>query len=126
MKRYLSLLALLLNTVLLFAAKPKDFDIKSPGGAITLHITADSIVQWSVMHKGQEVILPSKIALHLEDGEVLGENVKIISAPVQNINTDFAAIDYIKSTVHDQCTQLTINFKGDYSLIFRVYDDAVA
>ena len=126
MKRYLLLLACLLNAIIAFGAKPRDFDVKSPQGAMTLHITVDSAIQWSVTNKGQQVILPSKIALHVEDGEVLGEKVKIISAPVQNINTEFAAINYIKSTVHDQCTQLTINFKGDYSLVFRVYDDAVA
>jgi alpha-glucosidase len=126
MKRFLPLLAGMLYAAALFAARPKYFDAKSPGGVITLHVTADSIIQWSVVHKGQPVILPSKIALHLEDGEILGDDVKIISARTKNINTAFAAIDYIKDTVRDQCTQLTINFKGDYSLVFRVYDDAVA
>src|ERR1700685_1627730 len=105
MKRYLLLIVCIFHIAVLFAARPKAFDVTSPTGAITLHVTADSIVQWSVMHKGLQVILPSKIALHLEDGEALGENVKIISAPVQNIYTSFAPIDYIKSTVHDQCTQ---------------------
>jgi alpha-glucosidase len=126
MKRLLLVSACLLNMVLLSAAKPRDFDVKSPGGAVTIHITVDSITQWSVLHKGQQVILPSKIAMRLVGGEVLGENVKIMSASVQNINTEFAAIDYIKSTVRDLCTQLTLNFKGGYSLVFRVYDDAVA
>ncbi|HZY36593.1 MAG TPA: glycoside hydrolase family 97 protein [Mucilaginibacter sp.] len=126
MKRLLLVSACLLNAALLFAGKPRDFDVKSPGGAVTLHVTVDSIVQWSVIHKGQQVILPSKVAMHLDGGEILGENVRIISAPVENINTEFKAIDYIKSTVRDQCTQLTINFKGDYSIVFRVYDDAAA
>lgn len=126
MKRFLTLLTCIVAAISCLAAKTRDFDIKSPGGSVTVHITVDSIIQWSVMHKGLPVILPSKIALHLENGEILGENAQVASSPLQNINTSFAAIDYIKSTVHDQCTQLTINFKGDYSLIFRVYNDAAA
>jgi len=126
MKKYSTLVACFFCTVAALAAKPKDFDIKSPKGSISIHVTIDGGVQWSVTQKGEPVILPSKIALHLETGEVLGENTKILSAPVQNISTSFAAIDYIKTTVFDQCTQLTINFKGDYSLIFRAYDDAAA
>src|SRR6185503_16588655 len=93
MKKYSTLVACFFCTVAALAAKPKDFDIKSPKGSISIHVTIDGGVQWSVTQKGEPVILPSKIALHLETGEVMGENTKILSAQVQNISTSFAAID---------------------------------
>ena len=37
-----------------------------------------------------------------------------------------ATINYKKSSIPDQCNQLTINCKGNYGVIFRVYNDAVA
>jgi alpha-glucosidase len=125
MRRYL-LLVCLLATFAAYARKTKDFTVKSPGGAITVQISIDSVVQWSVDHKGQQVILPSKISLQLESGEVLGANPKVLSSLIQNIDTQFDAINFIEKTVHDHCTQLTLNCRGEYSIIFRVYDDAVA
>jgi len=124
--RRLLVLACLFIASAAYGRKAKDYTIQSPGGSITVKITVDSVVQWSVVHKGQDVILPSKIALNLEDGEVLGADAKVISAQTQNINTEFGAINFIKKTVKDHCTQFALNFKGDYGIIFRVYDDAVA
>ena len=124
--RRLLVLACLFIASAAYGRKAKDYTIQSPGGSITVKITVDSVVQWSVSHKGQDVVLPSKIALNLEDGEVLGADAKVISAQTQNINTEFGAINFIKKTVKDHCTQFALNFKGDYGIIFRVYDDAVA
>lgn len=101
-------------------------DIRSPDGSITLHIRAGAQLQWSVDQGGQPVILPSTIGLQLQSGETLGANPKIISAPTQNVNTQFTPVNYKKATIPDQYTQLTLNCRGDYSVIFRVYNDAVA
>ncbi len=126
MKKQFLLLFCLLNSTVLIAAKTKVFDIKSPDGAITVHIDASGQIQWSVDDKGQAVILPSKISLQLQDGETLGENVKITSSPIQHISTTISTVNYKKALIKDNYTQLTLNCKGDYSVIFRAYDDAVA
>lgn len=102
------------------------YDIKSPDGTLVVHITTTGQIQWSAEQDGQPIILPSTIALHLETGETLGANAKILSAQTQNINTQFIPVNYKKSAIADQCTQLTLNCKGDYSIVFRVYNDAAA
>ncbi len=119
------LLVLLLCPVLTEAQKAKVFEAESPDGSIILKVEAGTKLLWSVKHKGQDVILPSAISLSLQSGEVLGDNAKV-SAKTEDINTEFNAINYRKPVVKDACNQLTLSCKGDYGVIFRVYNDAVA
>ncbi len=120
------LLLLLAASTLLKAQKPKSYDLKSPDGNISLHVDAADKLQWSVMHKGQPIITTSAISMQLEGGEVLGNKARISSAPVQKVNATIQAINYKKAVVPDQYNQLTLNCKGDYGVIFRAYNDAVA
>ncbi len=110
----------------ILAAKNKDFEVKSPDGAVILKVEAGAKLEWSVQLNGQQIIAPSAISMILEGGEVLGDNAIIKSSNTENINTKFDAINYIKAVIPDNCNQLTINCKGGYGLIFRVYNDAVA
>jgi alpha-glucosidase len=116
----------LMSSTILIAQKNKNFEVKSPGGNINLNVEGGSKLQWSVQSDGQQIVSPSSISLQLEGGEVLGENVKILSSKTEKIDNVITAVNYIKSSIQDQCNQLTINFKGDYGIIFRVYNDGVA
>ena len=117
---------LLLSSFMLNAQKNKTFEVKSPDGNINLKIEAGAKLLWSVQHKGEQIIAPSAISLQLINGAILGENPVVRSAKTVEINTSFNAINYKKATVTDHCNQLTLNCKGDYGVIFRVYNDAVA
>jgi alpha-glucosidase len=121
-----STIAFFLSTTLLPAQKSQNYDLKSPDGNIAVQIGAGAKLQWSVLHKGQQVILPSSLALQLQEGVVLGDNAKITSAPRQAVAEQINAINYKKSTIPDQYNQLTLNCRGDYGVIFRAYNDAVA
>ena len=109
-----------------FAQKTKTYQLTSPDGNIDIKIEAGTSLTWSVSNNSTEVIAPSAISMQLQSGEVLGENVKIISAKTEKVNTSFKAIDYIKDVVPDVYNQLTVNCKGDYGIIFRAYNDGVA
>ena len=116
----------LMSSTILIAQKNKNFEIKSPGGNLSLNIEAGAKLQWSVQSYGQQIVSPSSISLQLEGGEVLGENVKILSSKTEKIDNVITAVNYKKSSIQDQCNQLIINFKGDYGIIFRVYNDGLA
>jgi alpha-glucosidase len=45
---------------------------------------------------------------------------------VEEVNSEFNAINYRKKVVKDHYNQLTLNCRGGYGLIFRIYNDAVA
>lgn len=127
MKKTTGLLLLFLSgTSILYAQKPKHYEITSPDGTIILKVEPGTKLQWSVQHKGQQIIVPSSISLSLESGEILGDNAEIISAEEESINNQFDAINYRRSVVYDICNQFTLKCKNDYGVIFRVYNDAVA
>ncbi|HZL11745.1 MAG TPA: glycoside hydrolase family 97 protein [Prolixibacteraceae bacterium] len=117
---------LFLSSTILSAQKSKVFEIKSPDNKIALKLEVGAKMVWSVQHDGQQVIAPSSIALYLEGGEVLGDLAKITSSKTEKIDQTFNAVLYKKTTVADQCNQLTVNCKGDYGVVFRVYNDGVA
>ena len=80
MKISFLLLAGLVSSLSYAAPKPKTYELKSPNGAIVVHITVDEHVCWSVDHKGQPVILPSDIGMQLGDGTTLGDNASVLKA----------------------------------------------
>jgi len=116
----------LMDIFILQAQGNQFFVVKSPDGNLIMDIKIDKTIQWSVRHKGHEIIIPSAISLQLKGGEVLGENAKVRASHTEEINTEFRAINYKKEIVTDHCNQLTLNFRNNFGLIFRVYDDAVA
>ena len=115
----------LLPTSLLLAQKEKTYELKSPDGNIDVIVEVGNKLQWSVQHKGQQIIAASAISLQL-DNAVLGDNAAVISAPVKKINAIITSSNYIKTTIPDQYNELTLHCKGEYGVIFRAYDDAVA
>ena len=120
------LIVLFLSPGLLSAQKSKVFELKSPDNKIALKLEVGAKMLWSVQHDGQQIIAPSDISLQLESGEVLGDQAKITTSKTEKVNQVITAINYKKASIPDQYNQLTVNCKGDYSVIFRIYNDGVA
>ncbi|KQB43733.1 Glycoside hydrolase 97 [Flavobacterium daejeonense] len=100
--------------------------VKSPNGKIDLALESGAKISWSVKHENTVVIAPSIISLTLGNGEVLGNNAKVISTKNSKVNTAFETPIYKKKTVIDEYNQVIVNFKGNFGLILRAYDDGVA
>ncbi len=124
--KFAALAIFIICPLIINAQKTRTLEITSPGGPVVLKVESGTKIIWSVSYKGRQLIEPSPLSMSLKTGEVLGDNPKITGLKKENINSSFTAINYKKSVVTDVCSQLTMNFKGNYGLIFRVYDDAVA
>jgi alpha-glucosidase len=111
---------------MIVTAPPKTYDLKSPNGAIIVHITAGDHLSWSVTDKDQSIIAPSDIALELETGEVLGRPAEVISTLDAKADDNFRPVNYKRSIVRDHYNQIILRCNGDYSVVFRAYDDAIA
>jgi len=121
-----SIIVLLMSVTILSAQMNKSFEIKSFDGNISLNVEVGAKLQWSVQSAGQQIIAPSPISLQLESGEILGNNVKILSSKTEKTDNIIAAVNYKKSKITDQYNQLTLNLKGDFGIIFRIYNEGVA
>ena len=110
----------------LIAQKEKTFQLSSPDGSIQLTVNAGKKLLWSVSSQSQTIITSSPISLQLQNGEVPGNDVNITASKTEKINNAFAALHYKKDSIRDNCTQLTLACKGDYGVIFRVYNNGAA
>lgn len=106
--------------------KGKAIEVKSKDGNIILKIEAGPKLFWSVQHKGEQIIAPSPVSMNIS-GITLPSDISSLgsSKPVK-ISRTFNPINYKKSVITDEYTELTINFKGDIGMTFRIYNDAVA
>ena len=124
--KFLCSFLLLLCPAIICAQKAKVYEVKSPDGAIIVKVESGAKMLWSVQHKGQQLIKPSAISLLLQNGEVLGDNASVTASKTVSVNTTFKAVNYRKTVVSDVYNQLTLSCKGDYGVIFMVFNDAVA
>ncbi|UOE49442.1 glycoside hydrolase family 97 N-terminal domain-containing protein [Mucilaginibacter sp. SMC90] len=108
------------------AQTTKNYHVKSPDSKIDLSVTTGNKIEWSVKQENTEIITSSPISMTLQNGEILGKSPIVKSTKALSVDQDFNTPIYKKNKVHDQYNQLTINFKNDYSLVFRAYDDGVA
>ena len=116
----------LLFSIAVVAQKNNSFQLQSPDRNISIKVEFGDKLQWSVSYQSQSIISPSTISLQLQSGEVLGEKARIISSKIENINSTFKAINYKKAIIPDVYNQLSFICKGDYTIIFRAYNDGVA
>jgi alpha-glucosidase len=108
------------------ALAPKVIDISSLDKSIQVHIEAEAQIRWSVTKRGQQIIAPSRIALELAGGEVLGDHAGIATGKFRSNYDTIKAYNYKKGLIENSFNEVAIPCKGGYGIIFRVYNDAVA
>jgi alpha-glucosidase len=126
-KRYSYIaLCLLLALPVVICAQAKSYKLTSPDEGLTIEIAAGKQLTWSIIYQHQQIITPSIIALKMADGNTWGGDVKVSSAVMTLVNTPFEAINYRKKWISNNYRQLTLNCKGGYTVVFRVYNDGAA
>ena len=103
------------------------YNLESPQKNINIKITVDKdFLKYSVTHGNTVVINDSPISIELSDGKILGANPIVRSTKTEIINESIKADFYKKDYVENNYNELTLNFKGYYSVQFRAYDDGIA
>jgi len=123
---YGSVFSALLTSASVTYAQTNELHVKSPNGKIDMKLEYGAKISWSVEQENTTVIAPSTISLTLENGVVLGNNVKVMSVKKSSVNSSFATPIYKKQTVVDEYNQVIVNCKGDFGLVLRAYNDGVA
>jgi len=102
-------------------------EINSPDKSIWVKIEIGETIKYSVQFNQKEIIHPSPISMTLENGIVLGHDGKVKKSTIKEIDeTIIPVVKEKREKVGNQCNELTIEFKENYSLVFRAYDDGVA
>lgn len=126
MKNILSLFFTFLLFNLSSAQKKQDFTLTSPNGKIEVKISVNDQILWSINEGKTTILNPSAMSLTLDQNEILGKNPVVLNSKKESVNTSFETPLYKKKSVQNNYNQLTINFKNDFSIEYRVFDDGAA
>lgn len=103
------------------------YELTSFDNNIKLTVNTKSKITWSVTYKGKSVIEPSEIAMTIDDHVVLGDNPRVSKkTETQKDEMIIPEVAQKASKIRDHYKQLTLSFKGNYAIEFRLYDEGVA
>ncbi|MFC0778440.1 glycoside hydrolase family 97 protein [Flavobacterium sp. HJSW_4] len=109
-----------------FSQKKQDFTVTSPDGKIEVKISVNDKISWSISHEKDLILAPSQMSLTLDENQILGKNPVVINSKKESVNNSFETSLYKKKSVQNHYNQLTLNFKNDFSIEYRVFDDGAA
>ncbi|MBP5663743.1 MAG: glycoside hydrolase family 97 protein [Bacteroidales bacterium] len=126
------LLILLLCIVLAGTAQTET--LYSPDGYIKVMVDCSTNqLQYSVQSThpyidslGNAFIMPSEIGIELDNGTILGRNPKVTKIERKSVDQEVTAHFYKKAKIQDRYNELIISFKGNFKVIFRVYNSGIA
>lgn len=121
-----NLLALLGLICALNIYAQKQLTAASPDGRIVTTVTLGDKLNYSITHDGETVLYPSPISLTLSSGEVWGAKPQLVQSSQKSIQETIASPFYRKDKINDEYTLLTLNFKKQWGIEFRIYNDGVA
>lgn len=109
-----------------FVLGNESLNISSPDGKINVHIDLAESVYYSVFFENQRLTLPSPLSVTLLNGEVLGEKPIVEKIDNKQVRATIYSVVGNASELSDDYNEVTVRFKGDFSIIFRAYDEGIA
>ncbi len=102
------------------------YELQSPNQPLTLRVVAGECVTFSLWEGETCILAPSLISMTLQGGETLGANPCVCEVLRRSVSETILSPFYKKSAVKDEYHEMTLVFRGDYSIVFRLYDDGLA
>ncbi len=104
----------------------KTYQLESPDKKLQVVVTVGKDIRFSLTQEGSEVLAPSPISMTLQNGVVLGEKPHVSKVTKAVANKSIPSPLYKKAEVQDVYNEMTFAFRGNYGLVFRMYDDGLA
>ena len=126
MKKMKKITIFFLFVILVLQLSANEYLIESPSGKITIKVTVEEIINYSVLLNGKEIICPSAISLEINDGTIWGKNAKVKKVKTISVSEDiFPVVKRKYAKIENSYNQITLSFK-EYALQFRAYDEGAA
>jgi alpha-glucosidase len=104
----------------------KIFQINSPDKSIVVTVNISNDVAFSVLLDGENILKQTTISMNINEQE-LGKNPEVIDIIAESIDEKIIPVIKEKfNIIHDNYNQLTITFKNNFDIIFRVYNNGMA
>ncbi|NBC82127.1 MAG: Retaining alpha-galactosidase [Bacteroidetes bacterium] len=118
------LLCIMLSSIVY--GKEIEKTISSPDGLLRITVQIQDQITWELTYNDQIVAGPSPVSLTLLQQGVLGENPTLVNSFTESKNETIQTSFYKKSSVRNHYNALILEFKNDYSLQFRVFNEGAA
>lgn len=123
------LLISLLGMVVLISAQAKDPNsfISSPDGKTIVHVRYKDSLMLFVSYDGREVVQAGPLKMILDQDRVFGEKVKLKDESQTSHSGEIRpVIPHKNARIPDVYNEMELQFKEDFILRVRAYDDGVA
>ncbi|MFT4154541.1 glycoside hydrolase family 97 protein [Parafilimonas sp.] len=108
-------------------AKAQRYTLASPDSKTKITVDVGSNIEWSVAYNNNVVLQPSALSLELASGKTPGVHAAVKKAVHSSVNETITSPVPVKNKIIPNLyNQLQIQFKGDYNVTFRAYNDGVA
>ena len=104
----------------------KSYQLQSPDKKLQAVVTVGDDIRFSFTHDGTEVLAASPISMTLQNGVVLGASPKVSKVLKAAVDKVIPSPFYKKTEVQDIYNEMTLSFRGNYGLVFRMYNDGLA
>lgn len=102
------------------------FTLASPDGQLQAKIELKDKIYYSLNFNDRSFITASPISMEMIDGSVWGKNPVARRNTSRNVNKVLTPLYGKRKEIKDHFNELTITFKGNYAVTFRLYDEAFA
>jgi len=117
----------LVNNLASQTKTPARISVSSPDKKVELVVELKNQVTYSVYYSQKLIISPSPISLTINDGVVLGKRVILENISRSKVDEKIKPVVREKrALIRDNYEELRLKFRGNFGLIFRVYNDGVA
>lgn len=107
-------------------ANAKDYQLLSPDQKIKAIINVEKVLTYSLFFNDVCYLHNSEIGMVLDNGKVLGRDPSVTKESRRSINNLSTPMYGINKEVKEQYNELKIDFKDNYSMVFRAYNEGFA
>ena len=124
MRKSIFIIALVLLTANLYCQK--NIHLESPDGKLDISVSLVEKITYSLSYEKNEMIKSSPISLQLEDRKSFGIGSVLRNTKATKNDRIIKANFYKRNEIRDSYNELILNFKEDFSLVFRAYNEGMA
>jgi len=120
--------AIIFFQILSFTLKAADsLTVLSPDKSIHVTVNTNKFLTYHITIGDKKILEPSVIDMQLTDGKKLSNDLSVQSIDHNSVNQFIEQIvPYQQKSIPDVYNELVIQFRKNFSVIFRVYNDGVA
>lgn len=110
----------------LYPLSAKDLKLSSPDKSIKVTISINEDISHSISYNDVTYLDASSISLHLKSGQILGKDPVIDKVSNREVNSILTPLYGINSKIKEHYNEIRLDFKNNYSIVYRAYNEGIA